>query len=603
MNAMTPLGILRDYQLEAIDHLWKSWDAGMTRVPMVLATGLGKTKIFTRVVWKWLQENPGKRVLVIAHTDELISQAVAEMRAANPGTRVGIVKGVKFNDVSAPIIISSRQTLQSLKRREQIKRVGLIIIDEAHHAVRENTYGAILDHFGAFCQASTSRYACEHLGSSDDVLGFHPAVVGFTATLSRGDKSKLSTVWEAKPIRTFSRDILFGIRNGFLLDVRGERVIVPDLDMGNVKKSGGDFQDASLAEELERTFAPQIVAEKYAEVARSGGDDSKLRQGIAFWPLVETAHHAAAAFETAGIPSAVIHGNLPDEERKLVLKRFKAGEITVVHNCMVLTEGFDAPWADVVVIGRPTRNGGLYQQMVGRVLRPDLTIPAEDRLKALILDVTGAGASNDLRSLIDLSPERPLKRDDDDDLSLLELDDLLFDELEIGPGGEAPSLPEEIYVGPAATKAFDPLHRDKLWSQTPDGTFFMSAGGQAYVFLAESAYGDPGTYDVVWCTKVDYRSPPQQSGSTDYRALPLEEALLFAEEEAIERGGVGAKTLSSRKSKWRNEPASDALKSKGRVLRIKGVDEMTKGELSEAIDSKIAAKSIDPLIRRVKGMK
>ena len=181
MNAMTPLGILRDYQLEAIDHLWKSWDAGMTRVPMVLATGLGKTKIFTRVVWKWLQENPGKRVLVIAHTDELISQAVAEMSAANQGTRVGIVKGVKFNDVSAPIIISSRQTLQSLKRREQIKRVGLIVIDEAHHAVRENTYGVILDHFGAYD------------------IDPRCVVAGFTATLSRGDKSKLSALWEAKP--------------------------------------------------------------------------------------------------------------------------------------------------------------------------------------------------------------------------------------------------------------------------------------------------------------------------------------------------------------------------------------------------------------------
>jgi superfamily II DNA or RNA helicase len=603
---LDPMAILRSYQRDAIDHLWKSWDAGMTRVPMVLATGLGKTKIFTRVVHKWLAENEGKRVLVIAHTDELISQAAAEMRAANPGTPVGIVKA-GLNETHCRIIISSRQTLASEKRRAQLKRVGLIIIDEAHHAVRTNTYGKILEHFGAWDE-HIEWCACVNgpVSAIDSRCTVGAVkVLGLTATLSRGDKAKLSTVWEDKPVPTFRKDILFGIRNGFLLDVRGERVIVPDLDMKNVKTQGGDYQDASIAEELERTFAPQIVAEKYKAVARAR--DGSLRQGIAFWPLVETAYHGAEAFASAGISSAVIHGGLPKEERKLILKRFQAGEITVIHNCMVLTEGFDAPWADVVVIGRPTRNGGLYQQMVGRVLRPDLTVEASLREKALILDVTGAGANNDLRCLIDLAPERPLRKHDDDeeDFSLLDLELELEESI---ASGSAPWLEDEVYVGPAETKAFDPLHRDKVWAQTPDGTYFMSAGGSHYIFLGESVYGDPGTYDVVWCSKVDWNTPPQSAGSTDYRALPLEEALLWAEEEAISRGGHGAKTLSSRKSKWRDEPASEPLKNKARANGIRNnkatgrdLDTMTKGELVELIDAKIAAKSIDPLVRRLKG--
>lgn len=596
---VNPMSILRDYQREAIADLWERWGAGATRVPMVLATGLGKTKIGTRAVWKWRQENPGKRVLWLAHTDELISQAAAEMRAGNPGATVGVVKA-GLNETHAQIIMSSRQTLQSVKRRSQLKRVGLIVIDEAHHAVRSNTYGAILDHFGAFEEAFGDQ--CLQHGEYCTCIPPQRAIVlGLTATLSRGDKSKLSTVWEAC---TFRRDILFGIRNGFLLDVRGERVIVPDLNMKNIKQQGGDFQDASIAEELERTFAPQVVAEKYATVALAGvanSTQSAMRQGIAFWPLVETAYHAAQAFEDAGIPSAVIHGGLPKEERKLILKRFRAGDITVVHNCMVLTEGFDAPWADVVVIGRPTRNGGLYQQMVGRVLRPDLTIPAEQREKALILDVAGAGAENDLRCLIDLSPERPLKKHDDDELSLLELDMELEEELSIA-SGSAPWLEEEIYHGPAETKSFDPLHREKIWSQTPGGTFFMSAGADHYVFLGESVYGDPGTYDVVWCSKVDYGRPVQSAGSTDYRALPLEDALLFAEEEAIARGGHGAKTLASRKSKWRNEEPSQAQRNKARAVGVKAADieSLNKGELTEAINNVIAARSIDPLIRRLK---
>lgn len=591
---MNPMDILRPYQREAIDHLWKSWDAGMTRVPMVLATGLGKTKIFTRVVWRWLQENEQKRVLVIAHTDELIEQAAREMRAANPGTSVGIVKA-GLNETHCRIIVSSRQTLLSVKRRSQLKRVGLIVIDEAHHAVRTNTYGIILDHFGAF--------------ASDDELLEHetrreaPKVLGLTATLSRGDKSKLSSVWQDKPIFTFRRDILFGIRNGFLLDVRGERVIVPDLNMSGVKKSGGDYQDASLAEELERTFAPQIVAEKYAAVARASGDDSdgtKLRQGIAFWPLVETAYHASAAFEAAGIPSAVIHGALPKEERRLLLKKFREGEITVVHNCMVLTEGFDAPWADVVVIGRPTCNGGLYQQMVGRVLRPDLTVEASKREKALILDVTGAGSRNDLRCLIDLSPERLAGREFEDGDSLLDLDDELQAELdaleEEHKGGSAPWLEEEIYHGPAETKTFDPLHRDRVWSQTPDGTFFMCAGSAEYVFLGESRYGDPGLWDVVWMTQKG----ALRVGSTEHVGLELEEALLWAEEEALQRGGHGTKSLTGRKSAWRREDPSQPQKDWAARTNT-DITGMSKGEVSELMTNRFAAQRIDPFIRRMKG--
>jgi superfamily II DNA or RNA helicase len=602
---MNPLDILRGYQREALDALWKSWDAGGTRVSIVMATGLGKTKVFTRAVWKWLQEkredssfkaNTGKRVLVIAHTDELIEQAAREMCLACPGYSVGIVKA-NLNETHARIIISSRQTLASERRRAQIRNVGLIVVDECHHALRTNTYGKILEHFGAFCMEYSDGTCTEHHGNVHANPGAQVKVLGVTATLARGDKGKLSTVWETV---AFKRDILFGIRNGFLLDVRGERVIVADFDLGKVKQSGGDYQESALADELERTFAPQKIAEKYASVARVVGGNA-LRQGIAFWPLVDTAYHGAEAFEAAGIPSAVIHGGLPKEERKLILKRFRAGEITVVHNCMVLTEGFDAPWADVVVIARPTRSAPLYQQMVGRVLRPDLNVPAAAREKALILDVTGAGATNDLRSLIDLAPERPLKRDEDmDDMSLLELDDALFEFEEINSGGSVELPGPAAYDGETATIAFDPLHRESLWARTPEGIPYMTAGSAGFVFLFER---EPDAYDIVFCTKVDYRTPPQQAKRLEVvggeAGLTLEDALMYGEEYAFEAGGHGAKTLAKRTASWRKDEPSDGLKRKGQVLRV-WKDGMTKGELAEAISAKIAANSIDPLVRTVR---
>jgi superfamily II DNA or RNA helicase len=558
---------LRGYQQECINYVHKAWDDGVTRVPSVLATGAGKTVIFTHPLFLDRFLDNGQRVLILAHTDELCAQAVDKARRANPTRTVGIVKA-DLNETHAQIVVASVQTLRGAKRVAQLKRVGVIVVDECHHAVA-TSYRAVLEHFGAF--------------------DGRVKVAGFTATLSRGDRAKLSTVWEEPGNGVFRRDILYMIRNGFLLDVRGERVIVPDLTMSNVKKSGGDFQDASLAEELERTFAPQIVAEKYASVARDGS--GTLRAGIAFWPLVETAYHGAEAFVAAGIPSAVIHGGLPKEERKLILKRFAAGDITVVHNCMVLTEGFDAPWADVVVIGRPTRNGGLYQQMVGRVLRPDLTIPAEQREKALILDVTGAGANNDLRCLIDLSPEHLAGKDYEDGDSLLDLEEeWLLDEQSAGGSIE---LETEIYLGPAETVSFDPLHRDRVWTQTPGGTFFTSAGTTEYVFLSETLAGEPGTYDVVWLSKKGV----EQAGAL-YQGIALEDAMLLAEDAALERGGHGAKTLASRKKAWRREEPSDSQKLHFGYLITPG---MSKGEVSELIDASMAARRIDPFVKRMKG--
>lgn len=604
-RALNPIGLkhalphLRSYQLQALEDLVTRWDAGSIRVPMVLATGLGKTEIFSPLEGLWVAGNEyatalhvayglGARVLVLAHTDELIEQAARKARQRNPGLTVGIVKAA-LNQAHAQIVVSSRQTLASEKRRNAIRNVGLIIVDEAHHALRSNTYGKILEHFGAWptdcpnCyegQPMVDTMACPY----GPELPPKVKVAGFTATLARGDKGKLSTVWEEC---TFKRDILFGIRHGYLLDVRGQRVVVPDLNMSNVKTQGGDFQDASIAEELERTFAPQIIAEKYAEVARD--ETGALRSGIAFWPLVETAYHGAEAFVSAGITSAVIHGGLPKEERKLILKRFQAGEITVVHNCMVLTEGFDAPWCDVVVIARPTRSAPLYQQMVGRVLRPDLTKPAAERGKALILDVVGAGASNDLRSLIDLSPERVLPNHGED-LSLLELEDEYLEFMEARGSGIVLEDESFIHDGPTEVIEFDPLHRKRTWDQTPGGTFFMGAGTDGYIWLHEM---EPAAWDVVWCEK-------RVGGAieaTEHRGISLEEAIVAGEDEALIRGGVGSKTLTTRSAPWRKEPASDAQKSSFHYLYKEG---MTKGEMKDAIDHVSAARRIDPIVVALK---
>lgn len=605
---------LRDYQREAVDHVVSRWAAGDVRVPIVLATGLGKTQIFTTLADEWLNANAGRRVLIIAHTDELISQAIKRMRQVAPARRIGRVQGTQYNEVFAEIVVSSRQTLAREARRKQIRNVGLIVIDECHHAIKNNTYGKILDHYGAFDDGQPAV-----------------SVLGVTATLARGDKEKLSSVWEAC---SFSRDILFGIRHGYLLDVRGERIVVPDLDLSRVRISGGDYKESDLADELERTFAPEVIAKEYARLAAlpteqwegnpETGPWSSVRRGIAFWPLVDIAHKGSDAFNAEGIRSAVVSGVTPKPERRALLQRFNLPlahpeAIDVMHNAMVLTEGFDEPTADVVVIARPTRSAPLYQQMVGRVLRPDLTVPPAQREKALILDVHGTGQEHNLRTLIDLSPDR--RREDlevPEDLSLAEIDEWLEqqieEDLEQQRAGAGMVVESDEYRGQVETQTFDPLGRDKVWGATPAGWHYIKAGSVGFVFLAPSIEGDPGTWDVVACSNsagvrdgvVPWVMGPKQLEIET--GLPLEMALNWGEDIAVRIGGPGTLTLNKRKSTWRRAEPSDAQKRYGYNLRIAGVTKnedgtftsaLSKGELSEAIDAVNAARRIDPIVAMV----
>lgn len=615
---MSTVGLLglRDYQAKAIREIHSRWDAGHRRVAAVAATGAGKTVMFAHLAEEFLKANPGKRVLILSHTDELVNQAVDKYRQVAPKRTIGIVKAAQ-NEVHNEVVSASVQSLRSAKRREQIRNVGLIIVDECHHSVSK-TYLSVLKHYGALH---------ERLGESPPP-GWKPTCLtaGFTATLVRGDKAKLSDVWEEVAIRI---SIAFLIRAGYLLDVKGKRVEVPSLDLKQVKQSGGDYQEGALGEALLEAMAPEIVAKAYVEHAIG-------RKGVVFAPTVDSAYAFEKAFREQGLICETVHGALPRDERRAILHRLHSGETQVVANCMVLTEGWDEPSVSCAVIARPTKSAGLYQQMVGRILRPDLSVKAEDRGHALILDVTGVSRMHGLQSLVDLSTREDLPEDLDEDLSLLELEDLILDE-EPEEIGEGPGRPEVWYAGPAETREFDPLGRDseRTWGRTDAGTYWLSAGTDGYVFLADSVTGEPGTYDVVWCAKTVTRGQRYAAaGLTEHQGLQLEMALAWAEEEATERGGFGTKTLTSKKAKWRKEPATPGQIGKLRHIpgyggskirshhtetftdaagKVHGItspgttytfeatgEQVTKGAASEIIDAHAAARVIDPLVEFVK---
>lgn len=198
----------------------------------------------------------------------------------------------------------------------------------------------------------------------------------------------LAEVWEEV---VFTLDILDMIRGGYLVDVRGKRVIVEGLNLDKVKTRNGDLADGQLGQALDDSGAADIVAEAYKEFAAD-------RAGVVFTPTVATAQSMADSLNDIGITATTIWGDMPREARQTALKWYENGDVQVLTNCMVLTEGFDAPHTSCAVIARPTKSPGLYCQMAGRALR--LHAGKKD---ALLLDVMGASTRHRLASIVDLT--------------------------------------------------------------------------------------------------------------------------------------------------------------------------------------------------------
>lgn len=608
---------LRDYQQECSAAVDASHARGVRRPAIVLPTGAGKTVIFAHraMLFCAVRENLGKRVLVLAHTDELVTQAAKKIKGVAPHLQVGIVKAAK-NEAQAQVVVASVQSLRSAKRRAQIRNVGLIICDEAHHATA-STYQAIFKHYGAMPPGP------------DDAAGTYPVYAegegalaeGFTATLARSDKSKLSEIWQEV---AFKRDIAFMIRRKYLLDVRGKAIKVPDFTTKGLKISGGDFASEDLAERLTDSLAPEMVAKAYAEVAAD-------RSGLVFTPNVASAYVFAAHFSAEGISAEVVHGALPQEERRLIIKRLEAGDTQVLVNCMVLTEGFDSPRVSCVVVARPTKSSPLYQQMIGRGLRL-----FEGQTDCLVLDVVGASRQHGLASLIDLSSREDRLDELLDGQSLLDFEDQaeLLEQEETGAGS---GMPEEYYTGPIELVDFDPLSRDshRVWKTTASGVHYLPMGATSakegtqglYYFLVEDASwadaGEPGEYSVMWCTQdgrnvlpvlVGAGLPAGRSvGATEHAGLPISQAMVWAEQEvedlAIRQGLDPTETFSKKAAPWRKRKGpSDKQASMCQGLGIELPDDpfgptLTQGEVSDMIDSVKAAKVIDHWVQYLTSLK
>ncbi|MEV2203700.1 DEAD/DEAH box helicase [Streptomyces fradiae] len=534
-NAFPP----RPYQLDAITALRKGWEAGTNRLAIVLPTGAGKTVVFSHLAHQMLDSLGGRRVLVIAHREELIEQAAAKLLAVDPTLRVGIVKARRDDHQDADVIVASIQTLAVEKRRQAIRDIGLVIVDECHHAAARS-YMEVLQHFGAW----------------DGV-----PVAGFTATMTRTDGG-LAEVWQDV---VFRLDILDMISDGYLCDVRGKRITVDTLDLDNVRTRGGDLVDGQLGQALEDSGALEAIAKAYTEHAAD-------RPGVVFTPTVATAQGAADALRAAGITAAPVWGDMGRDERRATLARYEAGDVQVLTNCMVLTEGFDAPHTSCVVIARPTKSAGLYVQMAGRALRP-----APGKRDALLLDVMGASSRHRLASMVDLTAREV---GDIEEKTLRQAAEAAAQEAAAAETRRTLAArveAEEINLfGESAIR----------WLRTADGTWFIRLTGAMFLFLQR----DHGTrlYRMRrWTEAYGVHAPKEDV------ARPLPEALAWLEQQAKV---LAPYAFVSRQARWRYGKPSPKQLGLCRRLGIAVPRGSTAGDVADLIDQDRVSRILGQLI-------
>ncbi len=353
--------VLRPYQQECLVRLRERYRAGKRRVLVSLPTGTGKTVVFAELPRFFRMK---KRLLVLAHREELLEQAAAKFRAVDPSISVGIEQADRHVR-DERIVIASVATL----RGERLARLApedfyLFVVDEAHHAVAPS-YRAVFDHFGLF-EPGTARM-----------------LIGFTATPRRGDKQSLGDVFEDI---AYSKGLEEMIAADYLSRVRGYRVQT-GVSLDRVKVRAGDFVESQLAETVNVGGRNDLIVRTHRELAPE-------RHCAVFCANVEHARDLAEAFRAAGVRAEAVWGTMPRSERHDVLARFHEGATRVLTNCNVLTEGFDEPAIDCVMMARPTKSLLLYAQMVGRGTRK-----ASGKSDLMVIDFVDNSSKHTLAAL------------------------------------------------------------------------------------------------------------------------------------------------------------------------------------------------------------
>lgn len=543
---MTAL-VLRDWQEGALERLDSARARGRTAVLGVAATGLGKTVLFSEYA-----RRRSTRALILAHRDELIEQAAHKVEAMIPDRRVGRIKG-PANEVGADVVVASVQTLARQARLDQLPVAGqdlgagalfdaptvapfdLVIVDEAHHAAAD-TYRRILGHL--------------RCGSPDG-----PFLLGVTATADRGDGKGLDDVFQEV---VFSYDILWGIRSGYLSDLRGVAVRVGGFDTGSLRTSKGDYDQGQAGALLEEAGAASLIVAAWKAQAPD-------RRTLVFTPTVAFAEQTAAAYQAEGIAAGIVTGAMPVDERRRILAAFSAGDLQVLANCAVLTEGYDEPRVDCVVVARPTKSRGLYVQMVGRGTRRH-----PDKTDCLVLDVVGATDQHDMVTVPSLFGLGGNPRAHTGEASVAVLvEEREAEEVRLGRL-KAEDVDMFRKLRARARIAWVPVHR----TGDPLRRYHRSLPDNKPTVVLAQRQPDAD----VWTAGLLANDGTKSALMVD---VPLETAQGIAEDYILKSGAMA---VAAAGAKWRAGPPTAKQRAAAARWGVKVEDGWTAGDLSDAVD-------------------
>lgn len=354
---------LRDYQQEAVKRIEQEWGSGKRRTLLVQATGTGKTIVMSELVRRVAMR--GGNTLILAHRGELLDQAADKIHKMT-----GLACAREQAESSSltaleSVTVGSVQTLMREHRLHLFKpdRFTHVFVDEAHHAVSDS-YRKVLDYFD---QAN---------------------VLGVTATADRADRRGLSEVFDSLAYEYGMAD---AIHDGWLCPIEAQMIPLK-LDISSVSIQSGDYAAGQLGDALEPYL--DAIADEMAAICQS-------RKTVVFLPLVRTAKAFAKKLNTRGLAAREIDGQSPD--RAEILEDFQRNKYKVLCNSMLLTEGWDCPDVDCIIVLRPTKSRALYCQMVGRGTRL-----ADGKDKLLLLDFLWMTGRHDLcrpASLLGASPD------------------------------------------------------------------------------------------------------------------------------------------------------------------------------------------------------
>ena len=549
--------ILRPYQQEALDSINAYYDKGVKRQLVVLPTGAGKTVIFSHLPQI---KNNSVPMLVLAHRAELLTQAKTKIGWSNPDLNIEIEQGENHAGHS-DVVVASVPTLGRAESERILKYpkdyFKAIVIDEAHHAAAP-TYRRILDYFDA------------------------EFVLGVTATPQRSDKTRLTDVFDEIVYYKTIQDL---IKDKWLCPLVGYR-IKTDTDISGVATNDGDYIASQLEDVIDNPTRNATIVAAYNNLVPQS-------KAIVFCAGVQHAKNVALSFRQSQVSTEVILGDTDVDEREKILLRFASGETKVLVNVGVLTEGFDEPTVETIILARPTRSTLLYTQIVGRGTRLH-----ESKNHCTILDIADTTKGKKpigLPSLLGLPPDFDLQGQD-----LVEVADKYQELQEYCPGEAVRVLePGDIDLAYTRINLFMPPPPNEfvqeysrfVWAEVGENEFHLGINNDNSLKIFVDALGR-------WCVQYHNRT-----NGIKILGYPKDMRDAFVRSDKWVTDCFDTNLIDAT-SVWRSDGPSDAQKKLLKRIGVPLTADMTKGTASQII-SKYYENNPRPawLDRKIQGSK